>query len=38
LQKQDGDLDITEVGKTASMPWQSDGRGWHTRDRVGRNG
>jgi excinuclease ABC subunit A len=33
-----GDMDITEVGREARMPWQIDGRGWHTRDRVGRNG
>ncbi|MCI0357254.1 MAG: excinuclease ABC subunit UvrA [Planctomycetaceae bacterium] len=38
LEKRDGDLDIAEVGKTAKMPWQTDGRKWHTRDRVGRNG
>src|SRR4029078_10602716 len=36
--KRQGDLDITEVGKSASMPWEADGRGWHTRDRVGRTG
>jgi excinuclease ABC subunit A len=33
-----GDLDITEVGKEASMPWEAAGRQWHTQDRVGRNG
>ncbi len=33
-----GRLDITEVGKDARMPWEADGRRWHTRDRVGRNG
>jgi excinuclease ABC subunit A len=33
-----GDLDITDVGRDARMPWEVDGRGWHTRDRVGRNG
>jgi excinuclease ABC subunit A len=38
LEKRDGDLDITEVGKTAKMPWEVDGRAWHTRDRVGRTG
>jgi excinuclease ABC subunit A len=31
-------LDITEVGNNAKMPWQIDGRDWHTRGRVGRNG
>jgi excinuclease ABC subunit A len=38
LVKREGDLDITEVGKSARMPWEADGRGWHTRDRVGRTG
>ena len=36
--KRAGDLDIQEVGRNAKMPWQVDGRNWHTRDRVGRNG
>ena len=26
----DGDLDITEVGREAKMPWEVDGRRWHT--------
>ncbi|HUT10377.1 MAG TPA: excinuclease ABC subunit UvrA [Thermoguttaceae bacterium] len=34
----DSDLDITQVGREAKMPWQIDGRHWHTADRVGRNG
>ena len=25
-------------GAQAAMPWESDGRAWHTRDRVGRRG
>ena len=33
-----GDMDIEDVGKTVKMPWQADGRRWHTQDRVGRNG
>jgi excinuclease ABC subunit A len=37
-EKRAGDLDITEVGKSAKMPWQVDGRKWHIEDRVGRNG
>ena len=37
-EKRAGDLDITEVGKEAQMPWQADGRQWHTQHRVGRNG
>ena len=32
------DLDIDEVGSAAQMPWESDGRSWHTSGRVGRNG
>jgi excinuclease ABC subunit A len=36
--KKDNDLDITEVGKTQKMPWEADGRKWHTEDRVGRTG
>ncbi|HET6881364.1 MAG TPA: excinuclease ABC subunit A, partial [Pirellulales bacterium] len=37
-EQRSGDLDITEVGKEAQMPWELDGRQWHTRERVGRNG
>ena len=33
-----GDIDIEDVGATAQMPWESDGRRWHTQDRVGRAG
>ena len=33
-----GDLDITQVGEDARMPWDVDGRRWHTKDRVGRRG
>jgi excinuclease ABC subunit A len=36
--QEDGDLDIRDVGRGAKMPWETDGRGWHTRDRVGRRG
>ncbi|MGD0518628.1 MAG: excinuclease ABC subunit A, partial [Thermoguttaceae bacterium] len=32
------DRDITEVGHDAKMPWEIDGRHWHTVDRVGRTG
>ena len=35
---QEGDLEIAEVGREVSMPWEADGRGWHTRDRVDRKG
>ncbi len=33
-----GDRDIAEVGHNARMPWEADGRRWHTVDRVGRTG
>ncbi|MCH5374510.1 MAG: excinuclease ABC subunit A, partial [Planctomycetes bacterium] len=36
--KRRGDLDIADVGRDARMPWENDGRRWHTRDRVGRKG
>ncbi|MBM4004367.1 MAG: excinuclease ABC subunit UvrA [Planctomycetes bacterium] len=38
LETQPGDMEIKELGKDAKMPWELDGRGWHTRDRVGRKG
>ncbi len=34
----ESDHDITDVGREAKMPWQADGRRWHTLDRVGRAG
>jgi excinuclease ABC subunit A len=34
----EGDRDITDVGRDARMPWQIDGRHWHTVERVGRTG
>lgn len=34
----EGDMDVDEVGDEAQMPWESDGRSWHTSGRVGRNG
>ena len=34
LAKRAGDLDISEVGKDQKLPWEADGPGWHTRDRV----
>jgi len=36
--RREGDLDVTQVGREAKMPWQVDGRHWHTVDRVGRTG
>ena len=37
-EKKPTELDIKEVGAEAAMPWQVDGRGWHTKDRVDRKG
>lgn len=33
-----GDMEITEVGDEQKMPWEINGRRWHTQDRVGRDG
>jgi excinuclease ABC subunit A len=31
-------MDLKELGSSVQMPWEADGRRWHTRDRVGRKG
>ncbi|MBW3541765.1 MAG: ATP-binding cassette domain-containing protein, partial [Planctomycetes bacterium] len=36
--KREGDVEIAELGRQTRMPWQTDGRRWHTRDRVAHNG
>jgi excinuclease ABC subunit A len=36
--KREGDVDLRSVGRGAKMPWQIDGRQWHTEQRVGHNG
>ena len=36
--KRQGDMDIARVGKDAPLPWQVDGRKWHTQERPARNG
>ncbi len=36
--KRSGDIDIAQVGRETAMPWQADGRAWHTGGRVARNG
>ena len=38
FEKLEGDIEISELGKQAAMPWQVDGRLWHTQDRVDRKG
>src|SRR5262249_36108224 len=30
----EGDIALEAVGKDHDMPWQTDGRRWHTRDRL----
>ncbi len=32
------DLEIDDVGRDTRMPWEVDGRRWHTKDRVARDG
>jgi excinuclease ABC subunit A len=34
----EGDLELAAVGKDARMPWEIDGRRWHTQDRVSHKG
>jgi excinuclease ABC subunit A len=29
-----GDVDIADVGNNAKLPWEADGKKWHTQDRV----
>lgn len=36
--KKEGDLDLKQFGRGAKMPWQKDGRQWHTADRVSHTG
>ena len=36
--KRDGDVTMAQVGKDAKMPWEADGRKWHTRDRIAHSG
>ncbi len=38
MEEREGDLDLADVGQDAQMPWEVDGRRWHTVDRVGRDG
>jgi excinuclease ABC subunit A len=38
LASRETDRDIADIGRDARMPWQADGRRWHTVDRVGRTG
>src|SRR5205823_3576142 len=33
-EKREGDVEVEAVGREAAMPWESDGRRWHTGDHV----
>ncbi|MCA8993312.1 MAG: hypothetical protein KDA88_15090 [Planctomycetaceae bacterium] len=37
-QKQEGDVELSRIGRDVDAPWKTDGRKWHTSDRVARNG
>ncbi|MCA9014562.1 MAG: ATP-binding cassette domain-containing protein, partial [Planctomycetaceae bacterium] len=37
-EKQAGDIDLKQVGRDAQMPWQKEGRRWHTQDHVSLSG
>ncbi|MGL6094884.1 MAG: excinuclease ABC subunit UvrA, partial [Fimbriiglobus sp.] len=34
LAKREGDIEIAQVGKGSALPWEADGKRWHTADRV----
>ncbi len=36
--RRQGDMDINQVGREAKMPWEVDGRRWHTEEAVDRKG
>ncbi|MEM8678329.1 MAG: excinuclease ABC subunit UvrA [Planctomycetota bacterium] len=36
--RRESDLEIKDIGKAEKMPWEADGKLWHTQDRVGRKG
>ena len=38
LEKREKDLELEEIGREARMPWETDGRRWHTKDRMSRHG
>ncbi len=38
LKKRDGDVDLAQIGRDAKMPWEVNGRQWHLKDRLARNG
>ncbi|MDB5386876.1 MAG: uvrA 1, partial [Planctomycetaceae bacterium] len=36
--KREGDVELKQVGESAKMPWETDGRAWHLEQRIGHNG
>jgi excinuclease ABC subunit A len=38
LAAREGDLELTQVGQDAQMPWETDGRRWHTSERLSHHG
>jgi excinuclease ABC subunit A len=38
LAPQEGDVELAEFGREARMPWEIDGRRWHTHDRLSHDG
>ena len=37
-QKREGDVTVEQIGKSAKLPWESNGRKWHLEDRLAHNG
>jgi excinuclease ABC subunit A len=37
-EQREGDVELEKVGKDAQMPWEADGRRWHTVERVSHQG
>jgi excinuclease ABC subunit A len=35
---EEGDIELDQIGRDTLLPWQSDGKRWHTRDSVDRAG
>ena len=36
--KREGDVSLSDLAKDAKMPWEVDGRKWHTQDRLAHSG
>ncbi len=36
--KQAGDIDLKHIGRNAQMPWQKNGKAWHTQEHVALSG